>query len=277
METLKKNIILLGDGASGKSSLVKRFTTDQFSDKYMTTLGSKVTKKDVYLTHDGQQKHMVLLIWDILGQKDYKYTQALAFGGIEGALLVTDITRASTLDSVRDYWIPSLLSVTGVLPMIFIGNKSDLGDQAEFGEKDLAELGDNHEPCEVKKRYYLTSAKNGHQVDAAFKELAMAMLNINVKVRLTYSQYIMDKTEVHSLKDAADRVIADFCDQLGGPTNAGPILERQIIESGLDVNNPTKKELVELVNSMSTFESRFKPENVVNLNRSKRLYLVNQF
>jgi small GTP-binding protein len=277
METFKKNIILLGDGASGKSSLVRRFTTDQFSEKYMTTLGSKVTKKDVYLNHKGEQKHMVLLIWDILGQKDYKYTQALAFGGIEGALLVSDITRASTLDSIKDYWIPSLVSVTGVLPMIFIGNKSDLTEQAEFGEKELTALAEKYEPCEVKNRYYLTSAKNGNQVDAAFRELAMALLNINEKVKLTYSQYIMDKTEVLNLKDAADRVIADFCEQFGGPENAGPILERQILESGFDINNPTKRELVELVNSMSTFESRFKPENVVNLNRSKRLYLVNMF
>jgi len=277
METLKKNIILLGDGATGKSSLIRRFVTDQFSEKYMTTLGSRVTKKDVYLENNGEQMKMSLLIWDILGQKDYQYTQALSFGGIEGALLVTDITRRSTLDSLSEYWIPSLVSVTGALPMIFIGNKSDLKGSAEFGEKELKDLASNYESCDVQKRVYLTSAKEGKEIEAAFKELASCMMKINEKVKLTYPQYIIDKTEIESIREVTDRIIADFCNQFGGPENAGPIIEKQIRGVGLDINNPTKKELVELVNNLANLESRFKPESVVNLNRAKRLYIINLF
>ena len=277
MDTVKKNIILLGDGATGKTSLIRRFVTDQFSDKYMTTLGSKVTKKDVYLEHEGVQRHMIFLIWDILGQKDYKYTQALSFGGIEGALLVSDITRISTLDSLKEYWIPSLISATGALPMIFIGNKSDLADQAEFGEQELAGLAQNYEECEVRNRHFLTSAKEGEHVESAFLELAMSMLKINEKVKITYSQYIIDKTDIENIKDAADRVMADFCNQFGGTENAGPILERQILEVGLDIDKPAKRELVNLINAMANIEGRFKPEKVVSLNRAKRLYIVNLF
>jgi len=277
METVKKNIILLGDGATGKTSLIRRFVTDQFSDKYMMTLGSKVTKKDIYLEHHGEQAHMVLLIWDILGQKDYKYTQALSFGGIEGALLVSDITRKKTLDSLREYWIPSLTSVTGTLPMIFIGNKIDLKDQAEFGMEELKTLASNYEPCELRNQYYMTSAKVGERVEAAFKELAMCMLANTDKAKLTYSQYIIDKTEIQGIKDVLDHVLADFATQFGGSENAGPIIERQILEVGLDINNPSKRDLVELINAMAKIEGRFKPERVVAMNRTKRLYLVNLF
>ncbi len=120
MESLKKNIILLGDGAVGKTSLTRRFTMDEFSDRYITTIGTKVTKKNIYLGEGANRSEIVLLLWDILGQKGYKYTQALSFGGIEGALLVSDLTRKDTLDSLREYWIPSIVKVTGPIPMVSV-------------------------------------------------------------------------------------------------------------------------------------------------------------
>ncbi len=277
METVKKNIILLGDGATGKTSLVRRFVSDQFSDKYMTTLGSKVTKKDVYINTPTGQKHMVLLIWDILGQKGYQYTQALSFGGIEGALLVSDITRGSTLDSLKDYWIPSLVSVSGALPMVFLGNKTDLQEQAEFGEKELAALAKEYDPCNLSKQIFLTCSKDGRNVEMAFRVLAEAIMRNTEQAKLTYTQYIMDKTEINTIRDVTDHIIADFTDQFGGLANAGPVIEAQIMRVGLDINNPTKRELVELVNALAGIEERFKPEKVVSMNRSKRLYLVNLF
>jgi small GTP-binding protein len=275
MDVIKKNIILLGDGATGKTSLVKRFVTDQFSDKYITTLGSKVTKKDVYLDLDGKTTHVILLVWDILGQKGYKYTQALSFGGIEGALLVSDVTRKNTLESLGDYWIPSLVSVTGTLPMIFLGNKCDLEGESEFSEAELEAVARAYEPCELAKQSYMTSALTGHNVEAAFRDLATSLIRVTDKAVLTYSQYIIDKTEIDGIKDVLDNIIADFITQFGGPENAGPMIEKQIRLAGLDVNQPTKKALVEFINALARIEEKFKPEKVVNLNRTKRLYLVN--
>ena len=277
MEILKKNIILLGDGATGKTSLVRRFVTDQFDDKYITTIGSKVTKKDVYIEYNGETIHMILLVWDVLGQKGYPVTQALSFGGIEGALLVSDLTRMNTLKSLKEYWIPSLISVTGTLPMIFLGNKSDLEKEAEIKESDLKAASREFEPCELKMQHSLTSAKTGENVDRVFKELAEAIMRATEKAKLTYPQYIIDKTDIHTLKDVTDHIIADFCNQFGGIENASPIVERQVMEVGLDIEDPRKRELVELVNALASIEERFKPPNLVNLNRTKRLYLVNLF
>lgn len=277
MEILKKNIILLGDGATGKTSLVRRFGTDQFDDRYITTIGSKVTKKDIYIEHKGETIHMILLVWDVLGQKGYPYTQALSFGGIEGGLLVSDRTRTNTLNSLKEYWIPSLVSVTGTLPMIFLGNKSDMVDQIEFGGKELKAASSEYDPCELKSQYFQTSAKTGENVENAFRELAEAMMRATEKARLTYPQYIIDKTDIQNLKDVTDHIIADFCNQFGGIENASPIVERQILEIGLDMENPRKRELVELVNSLASIEDKFKPARQVNMNRTKRLYLVNLF
>ena len=83
--------------------------------------------------------------------------------------------------------------------------------------------------------------------------------------------------EEFDLSDVTDHIIADFCTQFGGIENASPIVERQVLEAGLDIENPRKRELVELVNALAGIEEKFKPANIVNMNRTKRLYLVNLF
>ena len=278
METIKKNIMLLGDGAVGKTSLIRRFVTDQFSDKYITTIGSKVTKKDVYLGGVEDRTHMIMLVWDILGQKGYKYTQALSFGGIEAALLVADVTRIDTLYSLKEYWIPSLMAITGPVPLIFLGNKADLKDDMAFGIEDLEELASEIEPINGKYECRLTSAKTGENVEDSFISMANYLKNFTMKATtgtLDGASYIIDKSEISSLMDVTDHIIADFCNQFGGVENASPIIKHQIDRIGLDINNPDKRHLVELVNNLAHVEKDFKPSSQVSLNRTKRLYLIN--
>ncbi|MFH0815759.1 MAG: Rab family GTPase [Methanobacteriota archaeon] len=274
-ETIKKNIILLGDGAVGKTSLIRRFVIDQFDDKYLTTIGTKITKKDVYLKNGDGPTHMVLLVWDILGQKGYRYTQALSFGGIEGAILVCDITRKATLESLRDYWMPSLIGVTGPVPMIIIANKGDLADEAEFGEKDIRKLAEENGGLGVDEKCYVTSAKTGKNVDQAFHHLAQMVKEVNARVKAEMPKGNLDRKRIKTLTDAADQIMADFSMQHGGLENATPIIKHQIEEVGVDINNPTRKSLVELVNALAVVEKNFKPPEVVSLNRAKRLYMIN--
>ena len=125
---------------------------------------------------------MTLLVWDILGQKGYRYTQALSFGGIEGAILVADTTRPESLQSLKEYWIPSIISVVGEIPMAFLGNKADLKDERTFGLKELeglakeSGLGDGT-VC------FLTSAKTGESVEDAFYSLAETLRFVTVKAK----------------------------------------------------------------------------------------------
>ena len=67
-------VCLLGDGQVGKTSLIRKFVLDQFSDDYITTVGTKVSKKKLYMEFpdlDGAVD-LTLTIWDILGQKEFK-------------------------------------------------------------------------------------------------------------------------------------------------------------------------------------------------------------
>ena len=278
-ETIKKNIILLGDGAVGKTSLVRRFVTDQFSDKYITTIGSKVTKKEIYLDSEEDRTHMVLLVWDILGQKGYRFTQALSFGGIEGAFLVADVTRKETLTSLSEYWAPSLLSVTGPLPLIFLGNKSDLADDAEFGIKELMEVAEAHSYEGMKAKATMTSAKIGDNVEESFADLASVLRNATIKAKVNFDQpgHIIDSADITSLVEVTDHIMADFCNQYGGIENATPVIKHQMEILGINLDNPSKKELVALINSLANIEEQFKTPDAVSLNRTKRLYLINKF
>ena len=277
MNIFKKNIILLGDGAVGKTSLVRRFVTDDFSDKYLTTIGTKATKKEVFFGSGDDLTKVVLIVWDVLGQKGYKYTQALSFGGIEGALMVCDITRKDTLTSLEEYWVPSLKSVTGPLPMVFLGNKSDLNDEAEFGETELRNFASNHNPFTLQRQHIMTSAKVGTGVNLAFDILAEAVLNEARRAKdLTSSELSMNSFDATNIQDVTEHIISDFSSQLGGLKNAWSIVENLLKKVGLDREHPEKKKLVELVNALAGAEEPLIPPERVSLNRAKRLYLINK-
>src|SRR2546421_2922098 len=109
-DRMKRKILRLGDGEVGKTSVVRRFVVDKFSDDYITTIGTKVTKKDLRIESPARSPDLTFMIWDVLGQKGHRGIQDSSFQGAKGALLVYDVTRPETADSLQDYWIPHLLT-----------------------------------------------------------------------------------------------------------------------------------------------------------------------
>src|SRR5437762_1463863 len=77
-ESMKAKIVLLGDGVIGKTSLIRRFVVDQYSDEYITTIGTKVSKRSLSLGHPAAEVEMAMQIWDVLGQKGYSGVQKTA-------------------------------------------------------------------------------------------------------------------------------------------------------------------------------------------------------
>ena len=69
LREVQKQIILLGDGAVGKTSLIRKFVVDKFDDKYIITIGTKVTAKAIQVDLKEESYHVSLQIWDIIGQK----------------------------------------------------------------------------------------------------------------------------------------------------------------------------------------------------------------
>ncbi len=156
---------MLGAFAVGKTSLVRRFVSSIFSEKYHTTIGVKIDKKII----EFQDKKVSLLLWDIHGEDEYQKVQASYLLGSAGYFLVADGTRKDTLDVV--YSLQKLAeSSMGNKPFILLLNKSDMEDEWEFSDADIAAI-ENRGWTVLK-----TSAKTGENVEKAFDELTKAML-----------------------------------------------------------------------------------------------------
>jgi small GTP-binding protein len=157
-------LCLLGDGAVGKTSLVRRFVFDVFDDKYIQTFGTKVSKKSMVI----EGETMDLLIWDILGQKTHESLHEAYYRGAAGALAVCDFTRPETMKNLKS-WIGSFRSVVGDPPVLILGNKSDL-DKA-YSVADLKAFASSI-GCEILE----TSAKTGLNVENAFAMIGKRLL-----------------------------------------------------------------------------------------------------
>lgn len=157
-------LCLLGDGAVGKTSLVRRFVYDAFDDKYIMSFGTKVTKRSVKV----EDAEIDLMVWDILGQKNWENLHAAYYRGAVGALAVCDFTRPETLDSLTA-WLESFRKVVGAMPVIILANKSDLEKKftSEKAKEFASSLG-----CEVLE----TSAKSGLNVEEAFQRISTKIM-----------------------------------------------------------------------------------------------------
>ena len=71
MASVKKKICLLGSFAVGKTSLVRRFVYDLFDDKYITTIGVKVSRKTIVASRNGDVVELTMMLWDLAGSEEF--------------------------------------------------------------------------------------------------------------------------------------------------------------------------------------------------------------
>lgn len=162
---LRKKICLLGTSAVGKTSLVSRFVHDSFSDKYLTTVGVKISRKAVG-TSRGE---IDLLIWDLNGEDRFNRLSSSYLRGTAGYFLVADGTRGDTLDRAFEINTRALEDV-GSVPHILVLNKHDLASTWEISAEKVTQL--ENEGWQV----ILTSAKTGTMIEEAFTNLAEEMV-----------------------------------------------------------------------------------------------------
>jgi small GTP-binding protein len=161
---VQNKICMLGGFGVGKTSLVSRFVSSIFSEKYLTTVGVKIDKKKVSID-SGQ---MTLMLWDIYGQDEFQTVRDSYLRGASGYLLVADGTRHATLDTAVALQ-KQAGSVIGRVPFLLLLNKSDLDRDWQIDERTLVKLLDQG------WRVVRTSAKTGDGVDEAFTRLAREM------------------------------------------------------------------------------------------------------
>jgi len=170
LKHVKAKVCLVGDVAVGKTSLIRRFVQDEFDDRYIATVGTKVTKKTVDVTWKGAPAMLDMMVWDIMGEKGFRALLRDAyFEGSHGVIAVCDLTRKDTFYDLNN-WVQMIRKQVGTVPIVFLGNKMDLGERLVVSEEELARMGTIHNAA-----HFLSSAKNGHGVNEAFRTLADAI------------------------------------------------------------------------------------------------------
>lgn len=168
--TVSYKICLLGDFAVGKTSLVRRFVYDLFDDKYLSTIGVKVSRKTVAVPREDRVVELTLILWDLAGSEKFSSLQATYMRGATGAVLVCDMTRAETLAHLNSY-VKDLKVVSPAAVFVLAANKCDLSGwelTQEEVESFAASIG---APC------FFTSAKSGAQVDDLFRALGQVLVD----------------------------------------------------------------------------------------------------
>jgi small GTP-binding protein len=158
---IQKKLCMVGSFGVGKTSLVKQYVQSIFSDKYHTTVGVKIDKKDVIVGSETIR----MMIWDLAGDDDFTHLRTTFVRGSAGYLLVADGTRAKTLDVALEL-NRQIQNAVGALPFVLVVNKFDLVSTWEIETKHIAAL----EQDGIK--VFLSSAKDGHGVQCIFEHFA---------------------------------------------------------------------------------------------------------
>jgi small GTP-binding protein len=170
---MKIKVCMVGDSGVGKSSLVRRYVMDFFDDRYIVTLGTKITKKRILVKDNplGTPIEVTVTLWDIMGQESFReLLKESYFYGASGLIAVMDITDAGTLVSIRR-WIDLAQGVAGKVPVHLVVNKIDLKDKATMLPEEVANVA-----REINATWGLTSAKTGESVEDAFQSVANAIV-----------------------------------------------------------------------------------------------------
>lgn len=164
--TLK--IILMGDSAVGKSSLISRFCKNQFELNKKATIGVEFLIKT--LTIDG--KKVKANIWDTAGQERFKSITSAYYRGAVGALLVYDLTKGGSFDNITN-WVQEMQNHSDPeIQVVLCGNKLDLAKRhravtTEMGRK-LAE--------KLNFAFIETSALDASNVEYAFEMVCRSVI-----------------------------------------------------------------------------------------------------
>ncbi len=175
MRSVSKKVCLLGDFAVGKTSLLRRFVYNRFDDRYMSTIGVKVSRKTLVLPGmEGEPVELVLLLWDLAGGDRFTNLLESYLRGSAGAILVCDLTRPHTLDALENY-IHDLRGASPEAVYVLAANKQDLVPQDAVPQTHLQAFTQRHAIP-----YTLTSAKTGMNVDTLFRLLGEQLLRPQV-------------------------------------------------------------------------------------------------
>jgi small GTP-binding protein len=163
--------MVIGEGAVGKTTLVNRYVTGVFERDYKTTIGSQFAVKLTHISPPEKEyaTGIKLQAWDVAGQARFKAVRKMYYSGAAGIILVFDVTRRRSFTELSKWVQEADESIGTRVPMICVGNKTDLPDRAVPSDEAKRWAEDNG------FLYMESSAKTGEGVADMFTVLAEVM------------------------------------------------------------------------------------------------------
>jgi len=162
VKTTKYKILLIGDSAAGKSSVLLRYVDNTFSDAFISNIGSEYKEKTIAAGGSNAK----LQIWDTGGQERFRTITSSFYQGAHGVIVMYDITNQETWASVQK-WVQEADRYAPEAAKLLVGNKVDLASERQVQSDEANEY------CETLEIPYIeTSAKDGTNIEAAFLKMA---------------------------------------------------------------------------------------------------------
>lgn len=166
-------LVLLGESAVGKSSIVHRFVKNTFDNMRESTIGAAFLTQSISLPENNTT--VKFEIWDTAGQERYKSLAPMYYRNANAALCVYDITSRSSFTKAQD-WIKELKKQApeGIV-ICLVGNKADLEENREVDEREVSQYIDELNQEDNKIVAAECSAKSGDGVVDIFTKVARAL------------------------------------------------------------------------------------------------------
>lgn len=178
MQSIK--CVVVGDGAVGKTCLLISYTTGAFPKEYIPTVFDNYSSQ---VTVDGRS--ISLNLWDTAGQEEYDRLRTLSYPQTNVFIICFSISSPASCENVKHKWHPEVSHHCPSVPILLVGTKSDLRNDAETQRK-LKEQ--NQSPVTHQQgaalarqihaaRYLECSALNQDGIKDVFAEAVRAFLN----------------------------------------------------------------------------------------------------
>ncbi len=187
----KVKLMIIGDSSVGKSSLLKKYCKNEFSNSYITTVGIDFQVKILTINNI----KIKIQIWDTAGEERYRVVAKNYFNTSDGFIIMYDITNRESFDSVSN-WVEQIKESTpNYKKSVIFGNKSDLNKLRDVQINEGKELAKKHD-----FKFFETSAKDGSNLNEGIESLVKDVLkdidSIKLKRRNTTSLKEKKKSKV---------------------------------------------------------------------------------
>ena len=163
-------IVMLGDGAVGKTALTIKFTEGYFESDYKRTIGSDFAVKRLDLPE--RDASVTMQIWDLAGQPRFETVRQSFYRGARGGLLVYDVTRRRTFINIDPWKEEAYKALDAKIPLVVVANKVDLKDSRVVTTEEGKAYAD-----EQSFDYVESSALTGENVEQSYANLCTIMVD----------------------------------------------------------------------------------------------------